>query len=267
MTDGWTIASTVAVAASAAVTAAMAYYTRRAAEKTAAMATAAQKEADAVVEQGLSIKSQAEATAAQAAAVEEQATASGHQVELTRQSLEASFLPWLTLGTDEQVVRLTEVAGGTFTSLVPDLVVNDMADPFQVSIRLRNVGTGLAVIDATTSVLVGWKDPRSGEHEMMNFNRAQVGDPIIPPGAQARINFSVPLARWNTDVRTLTNQMNSEGEFALDVVYSDTAGRQTARLRIRLAYMAASSRWVPFELNYFRPPDAASPSPSVRVDR
>jgi len=249
LSDAWAIAGTVAVSASTAVTAAMAWYTKGLAQKTSAVAAAARQEADAVVQQGQSVQAQAEATV--------------HLVELTRKSLQAAVLPWLTLG--DKYAGVVPVAGRSVSGGVAPLVVSDAReDVLEAAIVVRNVGNGLALIDSQSSFLVGWNHPRSARREMMNFNSGSVGNPVVPPGEQVTMHFGVPLPRWQITTEGITNQDQGDGEFALDVVYADALGEQRTRVRFRIA-RTPPSQWDVFSIEYYTPPDAEATQTSVRV--
>jgi hypothetical protein len=233
------------------VTAAMAWYTRNVAERTADMATFAKQEVEAIVQQGASIQEQARATA--------------EQVALARASLLAAVQPWLTLGGDGAG---SAVAFGTVfytNGLVPSLLVDEsLADHLRVSVTVRNVGSGLAIIDGRSSHFIGWKDPRSGPEEQMEFNWASVAEPVLPPGEQCRVEFDVDLTRWLTDISAITHQDTNNGEFSVDIVYGDVLGQQRSRVRLKAARTPPDT-WAVYQLDYFAPPDASSPQPSVRI--
>lgn len=250
VTDYVAIAGTVAVAASAGVTAWMAVSTRNVAQRTADLATFAKEEVAAIVQQGVSI--------------ERQATASADQVTLARDGLLASVQPWLTLGDAEAGAMPFNVADSGST---PPLIVYASPEAhLRVSVALRNVGPGLAIIEGRSSHLIGWRDPRSGVDEQMEFNWATVAHPVLPPGEQGRAEFDVDLAKWATDVETITHQHKNNGEFAVDIVYGDVLGQRRTRLRLAIARTRPDANWwAVYQLDYFTPPDATSPQPSVRI--
>lgn len=266
--------STAAVAASAVVTAVMAFFTARMARKTSDLANSAKQEAeavvaqgesikaeaDAVVAQGESIKLQAEATAKQAEAVTDQAKAAAVQVELTRQALQAAIQPWLTIGLPKPI----PTPFGTSMDEPPLFLTHFQGGTLKASIAVRNVGSGLAIIDARSSYLVGWEKPQVKD-ERKTFTWATVANPVLPPGDTVRINFSVTLANAFTDFDTITHRTSGYGELALDVVYGDAMGQQKTRLRFCLA-ATETGDWVAFSLDYYTPPDAATPHLQVRVD-
>jgi hypothetical protein len=238
----------VAVAGSAIVTAVMAWYTRSLARRTRDMAEFTKTEVEAVVRQG--------------AAIEMQAAATVDQVRLAQSALSAQVQPWLALG-DAIDVRSTLVLNMPFVGSVPPLVVNAAPDRLRVSLAVRNVGNGLAIIDSFESYLIGWSDPREAD-ALISFTRASVARPVLPPGEQARVDYDVQLERWSTDLDKITHRDRNYGEFGVDVVYGDVLGERRTRVRVQIAG-TADNKWVVHRLDYYTPADAESPLISVMV--
>ena len=249
VTDAWGIAGTIAVAASAAVSAAMAVYTRSLAQRTREMAALTKAEVAAVVRQG--------------AAIEQQATASTEQVRLAQSALVAQVQPWLTLGEVTAVSRPRVVIDRVFRDGIPSLVVNADDSRLQVSLALRNVGNGLALIDSTRSHATGWSGAQSGD-VLKPFSRPTVPRPVLPQGDQVRVEFDVHFDPWQSSLRTFAHLDRNYGEFALDIVYSDVLGERSTRLRVSVAGTSENT-WVVHKLDYFPAVDAVEPTVSVRI--
>ena len=251
MASAWDQASTVAIAVSALATAGMAFFTFRLATKTKSLSEAAEREAQAVVDQGKAIQEQADAVAAQA-------QAAAGQLSLTQQTLATSVQPWLTLGEKElNVPGLGEMEPLSYQSRL---------QPAQLSLSLavRNVGLGMAIIDPKRSYMVGWPSDRSNDSEPRNYSSGKIKNPVLPPGEQTRISFHVDLERWLVDLETLTGQHRNDGEFFIDVSYGDALGLAATTARFHIARDKARQDWIVFEIAYFTPPNADEPQLTVR---
>lgn len=144
---GSDIASTIAVGASAIATFILALFTWRLAKKTTAMAESADAEAKAVVEQGKSIKDQADAVALQAQAATEQAA-------LTRESLQTSVRPWLTLGQGKPAGVAPYQANQRIGIFTTESLIS-------VGLSLTNVGNGVGQVPLLRFAL---HETESGSH-------------------------------------------------------------------------------------------------------
>jgi hypothetical protein len=244
------IAETAAVSASAAVTALMAFYTRSLARKTADVAEWAQKEAEAVVQQGQAISSQAKA--------------SREQAELTRRTLQAARQPWLVVGNPKEAAEGADpfrIAQSGFAG--PLTIDRSTTNLLSVSLLLRNIGTGLTLIDTGASPFVGWSSPGQGAQEEKPFNSATTDSPVVRPGEFTILKWRMDLQALLTTFEEITHQLRNDGEFALDVIYSDTAGEQITRVRCKVA-RTPPNQWAVYELDYHAPPDSAL-SLTVRI--
>jgi len=250
--DGWAIAGTVAVAGSAIVTAAMAWYTRSVAQRTADVAALTRAEVEAIVRQG--------------EAIEQQAAATTEQVRLAEAALAPQVQPWLTLGDARQIQHNSRVAlaeGQLFSGTIPPLIVSASNERLAVVLVVRNVGNGLAIIDSRASCVIGWTRATGGD-EQSRFTQPAVATPVLPPGEQARVEYVVNLSGWGTDIETITHRENTYGEFALDVVYSDALGQRTSRLRVHIAG-TEDQKLVAHRLDYYTPAESDILLTSVRV--
>jgi hypothetical protein len=225
--------SAAAVAASAAVTAMMAHWTRKAAE-------AALSEAQAVSRQGQAVELQAKATSEQA--------------ELTRRSLEATVQPWLILAEEQDF----HVGGNpSFVVPHPPLTVRLHKHDLVVDIKVRNVGAGLAIIDSAGSAFIGWPDRRSTEQDPMPFNPGMTLNPVVPSGEQAVMSYTIPLECWNNDFDTITNRHANNGEFFLEIAYSDGVGLGSTTVRFHITHVGHrdSDAWRVHQASYLRRDD------------
>jgi hypothetical protein len=258
VSTGLDLASTIAVSASAVATAAMAIYTARLASKTKSLSDSAEKEAAAVVEQGKSI-------ALQASAVGEQARAAGEQLALTRETLRASVQPWLTTGKSKQTDDLEVLAsGGIVSGESPAFRVALKDNHLYVALVVRNVGSGLAIIDPQSSHVVGWPSQNSLDTEPMNYSSGRIENPILPAREEIYVLFDVDLFRWMNDFETVTGQRRNDGEFFVDIVYGDILGLERTRARFHAYRDKSRNFWSIFEIHYFAPPDATDATLHVR---
>lgn len=250
--------TTSAIAASAFATALLAYFTWRMAKKTGTLAESAEREAGAVERQGVAVQAQADAVRAQA-------DAAADQVLVTTQAFQASIRPWLTIGEDREGV------GDHFRSWVLAVQVSDLppSNLIQVSLTVRNVGAGLAFIDAEASEVWGW-GALDNPSEPTKFVHGRIKNALLPPGEEATLEFSVAYvsAAWTVDLETFAHQKiggfkATDGELYLDIVYSDATGGQRTRARFHVTGNS-NGWWSTAGIDYFTPPDAERPAPSVR---
>lgn len=231
-----------AITASALATLGLAVFTARMASKTSAMAEAARDEADAVLEQSKSVA--------------KQAGVASDQLALTRRSFEASVQPWLTVGENQDGSPMT----------TPILVRQMKTGGLLASLAIRNVGTGLAIVDAPNSHLVGWSNPGSGTlPELMEFDPGTILNPVLPPGEQQRLHFEVDLNRWLNTFEAITGRnQGRNGNLWFDVIYRDVLGYTTTRARFEVG-RSNSNYWFATAIDYFSPPDASEASPRIRM--
>jgi hypothetical protein len=182
-----------------------------AAEKTAGAAERAAKAAEAA---GNMAEKEIELTRGNLQAVERQAAASADQLLLAQQAFEASVLPILaeepgSIAVGPNPIRYPHSDyGKQFGNAEVEVV--DLADGTHVSIPLRNVGPGIAVI--TSAGL----SPPGSVHAAFTRN-------IVPSGESVRFLFTVPRA--NADARPILESIDS-GTLSVTVGYHDATGRQ-----------------------------------------
>jgi hypothetical protein len=247
----------------------MAVRTSELAKATRDMAQAAGTEAQAVVDQGAVLLEQARPPLTKARSMSEQTAASTEQLELTRrtvalteQSLRNSIQPWLTLGTAEAPSPWVPRGAPPWASSPHAISVQiDQSGELQVRLLVRNVGVGLAIIDPKKSHVVGFKDSRSGDAQgLMEFNSGAVDLPVLPPREQAWVTWTVPLKKWNTDLKTIIGKAigNVFGTLFLDVVYTDVAAHHPVRVRYSVVEEGGGG-WMAWRVEHFDPANAESP--------
>lgn len=98
-----------------------------------------------------------------------------------------------------------------------------------------------------------------------------MANPLLPRGDEGWISFEVVYlcAEWAIDLETFTHQREggftaTYGEVYVDVVYGNSLDLQRTRARFHLAKDGPDGAWVPVSIDYYTPPDATSPKPSVR---
>jgi hypothetical protein len=253
--------STAAITASAVATFTLAYFTWQMVTKTTAMAAAAKDEADAVRTQSDHV---------------------GRQADVAADQLRLSVQPWLTVGLEEVGDQVPLDTSGRHTTgglavpiyytprFAPVEVSHDTdKNVLRTSVAIRNVGSGLAIIEAQDSFLAGWPDPRSAApDEPMRFVPGVIFNPVIPPGEQQRIAFYVDLTRWMTTFETITGHGQADApdsqRLFFDVVYSDILEYSKTRVRLTIETQDGET-WLVTQLDYFTPPNATDPTRSLQV--
>jgi hypothetical protein len=220
-------------------------------------------------DQGEKIGEQAKATKAQADAVEAQAKAASEQLALARQTLELSVAPLLTVG-QPIPERLGEPDGLlgvlTMTLTVEPLHVKVTDEELIATLAVRNVGKGIAIVRPSESHIIGWVSPRATfPEERMQFDHATLLEPIVLPESQVTLFFKVSLSRWNTTFEDITHARNGNPQLYFDVIYGPIlAGSELTRVQFHTV-RETDDKWRIFEIDYFTPPGAAAPWPSVRL--
>jgi hypothetical protein len=109
--------------------------------------------------------------------------------ELTRESLRASVQPWLTIGDDRRIPT------GDGPSFVDGRIIFTLdANDLQAVIRIKNVGNGMAVVDPSSSHLVGVD--RDGQP--VPFVSCTIDDPIVLPDRQMELIFKMNFVQCGT---------------------------------------------------------------------
>jgi hypothetical protein len=222
----WATAAAIATLVLAAVTAWMAYETRKVATRTQQEATAVTKQVEIATE----------------------------QVATSRQALQASIRPWLTA-----CVRFDEPIGGDTAARYGNNVIHhgeimleqSPNGTIKGSIPIRNVGPGLAIIDGEASRVLGHKidhlDPDT------EYGRLHTNTPVLPSGEIADLWFVIrrDSAAWvGLTLAELVGQ--GFGHFAVDVLYRDWANEQLMRAHVSLARSRPDGEWFIFRIDYVR---------------
>lgn len=220
---------------------------------TAIMAWKTRDMAKATVAVAQNTKAEAEAVEREAQAVLEQSRAVSSQVEITRAAFQASIQPWLAPLPGHRLVQ-----------------ISDFGAWFQVSVKLTNVGTGLAII------------PKMTRRENTNdFGCRIIGSEYANYGQgvqQRRTGFadaSVVAVKERTEIQFKVENAGTleefsgqklrgiSGEFTIEIDYTDGQGEQLVTAQFRIARGPQSDRWMIYEIDYSRDGDT-EPFASVR---
>jgi hypothetical protein len=217
-------------------------------------------------DQGEKIGEQAKATKAQADAVEAQAKAASEQLVLARQTLQRSVAPLLTIGEDRQ-----EVPGGGKSGWLPAVHVSLTEERINARLEVLNIGEGLAIIRPGESRIVGWawghmNDSASAPDALMPYTSASVDRPILRLGEQVGLSFLIEHSRYpGTTTASILHAEVAYPQCFFDVVYGPNLdGADLTRARFHAVSDEAKQDWRVFEIDYFTPPEATEPWPSVR---
>ncbi len=200
----------------------------------------------------------AESTEMEARAVAEQAT-------VTRASLQASIQPWLTrvtppLESSVASVFIPSTSGVSFLpGEEPHRVYVDRKDgELQVTLWLRNVGRGVALIRATEGCLIEGRDRDDKPLIRYGFPSAAA----LPPGELTRLTFLVQ----GVDETSFLSTHRNWGEFWVSVLYTDLNTDQPMLARVHLtAADRIAAEWLFHGIEYTRSGEDA-PFTSVLFD-
>jgi hypothetical protein len=221
----------------------MAWKTRSAAAATERVAQATKMLADQAMEELDAVRRQSEAVA-------KQAEASGRQADISAKALEASIQPWLTLvplppGAD---MRAAFPRAETILTDEQTLAVDVSGDTVRVRFHVRNVGAGLALIQAVGQFrdrfIIEGLDATGASVSRYGF----AASPAVPPGESTRLSFLVE----HVSVKHFLGQDQSDGLFHVNVPYTDAKGGQLVDARIRLTFSKASAIWLFHRIEYTR---------------
>jgi hypothetical protein len=233
----WTAIAAGATAVAAGVTAWMAVETHRVAGKT---------------------KEAAEATTTSAEATSKAAKAAVREAEAVERQLEVSTQPWLSWVSDKGFLENDSLAPGVYIVAYPD------GGPVVGALTVQNVGRGLALIRVTESQLLGGRN-----RDLERLASLKTSNPVLAPGESTRLFFEVAnntVERGTITVDSCTGRgVRGNGLFAVDVVYSDSAGAMTYTARFQVVPREPDPGFVVFQIDYFRGDDE-KPIATVRVD-
>jgi hypothetical protein len=221
----------------AVATAALAIVTALMAKRTADMAKATKDVAE-------NTKAEAEAVQREAEAVLQQAQAASKQVDVTRAALQASIQPWLTPPPGGNVVG-----------------VESQRDGFTAYVILRNVGAGVALIPKQGCRIIGSPTLPQEKRERRGAPNASV----IGVSDQTQILFIVKSAAGGPTLEEFSGQAEGkDGEFVIEIDYSDNQGQQRVTARLYIAGSPAGPSWPIYAIDYFRA-DEDEPFASVSL--
>lgn len=148
------------------------------------------------------------------------------QTTYTRRAVQLSVRPLLAddevrLDGLRELVTFGAPERQTVSLAVGALHYDDTDDTLQVSVSLRNVGTGAALISGARL------DPEAGD--------VQVSQMLVPPGGRMRVNASAHLSDMNKE---LTTSIRESGHVAVIVSYTDASGVQPTQTRADIQVFA-----------------------------
>jgi hypothetical protein len=234
----------------------MAWKTRSAAAATERVALATKTLADQAKEEVEAVRKQSEAVA-------KQAKASERQAEVSAASLEAAIQPWLTR---VPLPPYAEIQAAVPSAVIPltaeqTLSVDAQGDTIKVRFYVRNVGAGLALIQAVGEFrdrfTIEGRDATGASVTRYGF----AASPAVPPGESTRLSFLVE----HVSIKHFLGQGQSDGLFHVNVPYTDAKGGQLVDARIRIAFSKASKMWLFHRIEYTREGEGA-PFVSVEFD-
>ncbi len=128
----------------------------------------------------------------------------------------------------------------------------------------RDVGRGLALITVSESQILGGRN-----REFEPLASLKTSNPVVPPLESTILLFDVAgstLERGTMSVNSCIGRgVRGNGLFAIDVVYSASAGAMTYRARFQVVPRDPEPGFVVFQIDYFRG-DSRDPLATVRVD-
>lgn len=224
------IAVAVAGGAVALATLYLGWKTRGMARETKRVAEATETEARAVLEQS-------EKVAAQAAASEDQS-------RISVEALQASIRPWLT------AVVHAEVRIPSSTGLDPAIYLSERESDFVCSIPLRNVGNGLALIQPSMCRFVG--RVLGVPSEPVALSQGTPTAAAVGPGEATRIEFTIAKtsSQWTgLTLDAIVGLDRHNGEFFVEVLYTDASGGQATWARAHVAAVASLEAEYPWRVS------------------
>ena len=172
--------------------------------------------------------------------------AASKQLEITRLAFQASIRPWLIAPRNAHVEDRPGSKGS------PEGVY--------VTVRLKNVGSGLAIIRSSECKIFG----RDGQNsDWREFTTGATENPVVAPKEDGAVEFVIVKnsGGWtNIDVKAFTGQrigtmQGTDGQFFADVVYGDSMSELKTRARFYFAYVL-NTGWINDSVSYFTPPES-----------
>ncbi len=228
------VVKTIADLLVASGTLALATFTAVLAHRTRQLAQEGREERK-VTERALEASNRLAATAElQLGAAETQAEVGQEQTGLTRRALQASIQPMLVdipASSDTQPSRSRPIVGN-YVALFEDnvhapyrdisdvVVPDDTGDAVHVSVPLRNIGPGPALITGVAIYSV------PGESR-----RGRVSNAVVATGEATRFNFTIPKGYG---IYSGIVQGLAQGSIDIEARYTDAAGENSFRTRARI---------------------------------
>ncbi len=242
--EAWTATAAVATALLALATGYLAWKTRSMAKETKGVADATFQVAKATLDE--------------AKAVERQSEQTERQVAISAEALRASVQPWLVWQPSFEVPSGSVPAARRHGSLYiagshPALNVEEKDDSVTGWLTVRNVGSGLALLDMSKSHIY----PRNGDVAIEGVHPTVIS-PVLPPGESVDVEFSIPASK-SPDQQKMTVFQLAGGDgvnevFALELAYSDSLGSGQTLARLRAHRSESTKRpWMIFEVEYRLP--------------
>lgn len=221
-TVGWTAIGAIA-------TGMMAIATFLLALKTRSMANATEKMAS-------ETRDVAKATLQEAKAVELQTERIDQQVKISSDALKSSVQPWLAWRhlVEEELATKSRLRSGWEKSFRPrfGLTVNQDGDAIAGNIVVKNVGSGIALLDLKNSYLYRAKSPEKPD-EGIQFS---INTPVVPPGEQVTIGFRIPGSKGSSGKHLPLVEFVSGGASQtmwIEISYSDVLGTITTSAKFQ----------------------------------
>lgn len=188
-------------------------------------------------------------------AVVEQAEAARQQVEVSQEALLATYRPRLlnvplgwtevgpAAGARRTYVNVTDIEGMTDDHLDP------VTDAHRISVPIRNVGTGLALI---RRVQIRWHSPDAHHPEALGElgetgTFANAFPSVLPPSEQGLLQstFSIgaqaSILGYGPDLR----------RFSVDVDYTDMSGQLHETVRLDVSQEGDPPRWYVWTVHFY----------------
>jgi hypothetical protein len=200
-------------------------------------------------------KKVADATLQEAKAVEQQAEQVERQVAISTEALRVSVQPWLVWEPAFEVqpsggAPVEYRHGAMYSSGWHScLNVSEVDDSVEGWLTVRNVGSGIAILDMSSSSIY----PKNGAHALDGV-RPSVASPVVPAGGTVDVEFTIPPAK-SLDKRkmTLFELASGGGDqlFTVEIAYGDALGNAQTLAKFRAHRNEQKDpSWSIFEVEY-----------------
>lgn len=168
------------------------------------------------------------------------AVATSDEARTVRQSLETSIRPWLT----RPAVPLGSHYGAPMIPAEHFVTVNQSDDVLRVVMYMRNVGNGIALIEAGDDFRIEGRDREGNPVSRAGFAEAAA----LPPDESTRMTFVIQRVH----LTHFLSMHRNDGEFWVWVPYTDTSGGQATLARAHVTRVKASGKWTFHQIHYYR---------------